>query len=91
MICFFPSSRSATLAPEAVITQARAALARDPSPRYWNAIYEAAARARNGSLQVEALERLLQGVDARNEAAQIQAARRLWEAYLATAGEVGNR
>jgi hypothetical protein len=83
--------RSAMLAPEAVITQARAALVRDPNAGYWHAIYEAAVRSRDGSLQVEALERLLQSVDARNESAQSQAAQRLWQAYHATAAEVGNR
>lgn len=83
--------RSAAVAPEAVITQARAALVRDPNPGYWQAIYEAAVRSRDASLQVEALERLLQSVDARNESAQTQAAQRLWQAYLATAAEIGNR
>ncbi|HYH42823.1 MAG TPA: hypothetical protein VD867_12655 [Burkholderiales bacterium] len=83
--------RSGTLTPEMVITQARAAVARDPNPAYWRAIHEAAARSRDGSLQVEALERLLQSVDARDEAAQNAAAQRLWQAYLASASEVGNR
>jgi len=83
--------RTGLLAPEAVITQARAALARDPQPAYWRAIHEAAGRARNGSLQVEALERLLQSVDAGDESAQARAAQRLWQAYLSAAAEVGNR
>jgi hypothetical protein len=83
--------RSSMLAPEAVITQARAALARKGDPGYWRAIHEAAVRIRNGALQVEALERLLQSVDARNGTAQSDAAQRLWQAYLSTAGEIGNR
>jgi hypothetical protein len=83
--------RSGLLAPETVITQARAALAREPQAAYWRAIHEAAVRARNAPLQVEALERLLQRVDAHDEAAQARAAQRLWEAYLATAEEIGNR
>ena len=83
--------RSGLLAPEAVITQARAALAREPHAAYWRAIQEAAVRARNAPLQVEALERLLQRVDANDEPAQSRAARRLWEAYLAVAEEIGNR
>ena len=83
--------RASMLAPEAVITQARAALARKPEPGYWRAIHEAAVRIKNGALQVEALERLLQSTDARNGSAQSDAAQRLWQAYLATAGEIGNR
>lgn len=83
--------RSGLLAPEAVITQARAALAREPQSAYWQAIYEAARRAHNSSLQVEALERLLQRVDAQDETAQVRAAQRLWDAYLATAAEIGNQ
>jgi hypothetical protein len=83
--------RTGTLAPEAVITQARAAYARNPNPAYWRAVHEAAERSRDGSLQVEALERVLQSVDARNESGQNAAAQRLWQAYLATASEIGNR
>ena len=83
--------RSGLLAPEAVVTQARAALAREPQARYWGAIHEAAVRARNTPLQVEALERLLQRVDANDEAAQSRAAQRLWAAYLTAAEEIGNR
>lgn len=83
--------RSGMLAPEAVITQARAAMTRNPNTGYWAAIHEAAVQSRNGALQVEALERLLQSVDARNDPAQAQAAQRLWQAYLATAAEIGNR
>jgi len=83
--------RSAMLAPEAVITQARAAIARNPDAGYWTVIHEAAVRSGNGALQVEALERLLQSVDARNDTAQAQGAQRLWQAYLATAAEIGNR
>ena len=83
--------RSGMLSPDAAITQARAALARESHPAYWRAIHEAALRSRNGSLQVEALERLLQSADRNDEAAQAAAAQRLWQAYLATAGEIGNR
>ena len=83
--------RSRMLAPEAVITQARAALARAPEAGYWRAIHEAAVRTRNGALQVEALERLLQSADTRNGSAQSEAAQRLWQAYVSTAAEIGNR
>src|SRR6185436_6583902 len=81
--------RSATMAPEAVVTQARAAFARNGEPSYWRAIHEAAVRNRNGSLQIEALERVLQLAEPRNDAALSDAAQRLWQAYIAIAGEIG--
>ena len=83
--------RGATLAPEAVITQARAALVRSPDAGYWRAIHEAALRTGNGALQIEALERLLQTADPRNEAAVSESAQRLWQVYLTTASDIGNR
>ncbi|MGZ5094509.1 MAG: tetratricopeptide repeat protein [Burkholderiales bacterium] len=83
--------RGGVLSPEAVIKQARAALARTPDPAYWRAIDEAAVRSRNNSLHVEALERLLQGADTRNETATSSAADRLWNAYTEIATDVGNR
>ncbi len=82
--------RGATLAPEAVIVQARAALARSPDPAYWRAIHEAAVRSRNGSVQIEALEHVLQSADPRSGSALSEAAQRLWRTYIATAGEIGN-
>ena len=83
--------RSGSLPPDNVIAQARAALAKNPHPSFWRAIHEAAVRSRNSSLQLEALERLLQSADLRDEAAQAAAAERLWQAYLTTAAEIGNR
>ncbi|HEV7393640.1 MAG TPA: hypothetical protein VGO08_18510 [Burkholderiales bacterium] len=82
--------RGGVLSPEAVIKQARAALARNPDPAYWRAIDEAAVRSRNNSLHVEALERLLQGADTRNERATSSTADRLWNAYVEIATDVGN-
>jgi len=81
--------RSGVLTADAVIAQSRAALARNP--RYWGAIHEAGVRSGNGSVQVEALERMLQHADAHDESAQSEAARRLWQAYVSTAQAVGNR
>jgi len=81
--------RSGTATPETAIAQARAGLARDAG--YWRAIYEAASRSRNASLQIEALERLLQTVDRRDAGAQSRAAERLWQAYLSSAIDTGNR
>lgn len=83
--------RGATLAPDAVITQARAALARNPDVRYWRAILEAARRSRNRAAEIEALERLLHFADARNPGAGSEAAKRLWQGYAETASEIGNR
>jgi hypothetical protein len=83
--------RGGVLSPEAVIKQARAALVRNPDPAYWRAIDEAAVRSGNSSLHVEAQERLLQSADVRNEAAVSVGAQRLWQGYLDTASEIGNR
>ncbi|MES2564319.1 MAG: hypothetical protein V4637_16570 [Pseudomonadota bacterium] len=83
--------RGGALAPEVVITQARAALARTPDPGYWRVIDEAAQRTRNVTLQVEALERLLQALDTRNENAVAESAQRLWKTYLSAAADLANR
>lgn len=84
-------ARTGTATPEAIVSQARAALARTPHPGYWRAMHEAAMKNGNRSLQVEALERLLQDLDPRDEPARTEAARRLLQTYLATASEAGNR
>jgi hypothetical protein len=81
--------RSGSIAPEAAIAQARAGLPRDSA--YWRAIQEAATRSRNASLEIEALERLLQSTDGRDAGGQARAAERLSHAYLSTAADVGNR
>ena len=83
--------RAGTLSPEAVIKQARAALARNPDPGYWRAILDAAARSRSLSLQIEALERLLVAADPAEVTASTKAAQRLWLGYADVAGEIGNR
>lgn len=83
--------RGGALAPEMVITQARAALARTPDPGYWRVIDEAAQRTRNVTLQVEALERWLQALDTRNEVAVSESAQRLWKTYLSAAADLANR
>lgn len=83
--------RSGTLAPDAVIAQARNALARDPDPLYFRAIQEAAARSGDRQVQVEALERILQATDARNTTAIRNGGDRLWQAYAAAATEIANR
>jgi len=83
--------RSGALAPDAVVAQARAALAKTADLAYWRAIHEAAVRAKSAALQVEALERLLQGAARRDDGAQAEAAQRLWQAYGATATEAANR
>ena len=81
--------RSGAVTPQAAIAQARAGLARDAG--YWRAIREAATRTRDASLEVEALERLVQAIEKRDAPAQSRAAERLWQAYLSAAADVGNR
>jgi hypothetical protein len=83
--------RGAVLSPDAVIAQARAAFARTRDAAYWRAIYEAGLRNGSGALQIEALERMLQSADARNATNVSDLAQRLWQAYYATANEIGNR
>jgi hypothetical protein len=83
--------RSASLTPDAVIAQARAAFARDADSAYWRAIQEAAARAGNRSVQIEALEHLLQATAPREASAVKDGGERLWQAYAAAAGEIANR
>jgi hypothetical protein len=84
-------ARTGTASPDSVVSQARMALSRTPHPGYWRAIHEAALKSGNRSLQVEALERLLQDSDFRDEAARAEAALRLVQTYLTTASEAGNR
>ena len=83
--------RAGTLEPAAVIAQARAAFQRDPDPRYWRVAHEAALRSRDTSVQIEALERLLQNMESRREDLLSDAAKRLWQAYLTAADDIGNR
>ena len=83
--------RAGALEPSAVIAQARAAFQRNADPAYWRVAHEAAVRSRDASVQIEALERLLQMMDARRPDALADAARRLWQAYLTAAEDVGNR
>jgi hypothetical protein len=83
--------RGAMLTPDAVIAQARAAYARAPDAGYWRTIHEAAVRAGNGPLQIEALERVLQSIEPRNTGGASEASHRLWQAYLAMAEQIGNR
>ncbi|MDB5862246.1 MAG: hypothetical protein JWO70_52 [Betaproteobacteria bacterium] len=83
--------RGAMLTPDAVIAQARAAYARAPDAGYWRTIFEAAVRSGNGPLQIEALERVLQSIEPRNTGGASEASQRLWQAYLATAEQIGNR
>ena len=83
--------RAGALEPAAVITQARAAFQRNADPAYWRVAHEAGVRSRDASVQIEALERLLQVMDARRPDALADAAKRLWQAYLTAAEDVGNR
>jgi hypothetical protein len=83
--------RAGTLAPEAAIAQARAALQRESDAGYWRVMHEAALASNNAPAQIEALERLLQSADSRTPDAVNAAAKRLWQGYFSAAENVGNR
>ncbi|MGZ8230835.1 MAG: hypothetical protein ACXWUS_14450 [Burkholderiales bacterium] len=83
--------RSAGLTPEAVSAQARAAYAKTQDPAYWRVMLEAALRRKNHALEIEARERLLQQSAGGNPQPAAESAERLWQAYLTTAEEIGNR
>jgi hypothetical protein len=83
--------RSAGLTPEAVVAQARAGYVKTQDPAYWRVVLEASARKRNVAAEVEAHEHLLQRAPPRDDASIAEAARRLLQAYLAAAAEIGNR
>jgi hypothetical protein len=78
--------------PEAIIAQARAALAkaREDGAGYWRVLAEAAQRRGDAAVRVEALEHVL---DSREQPAaqSTGAATGLWDVYLAAARDVANR
>jgi hypothetical protein len=75
--------RTGLMAPDAVIAQARAHLAKGGGPEYWQVLAAAAAKQGNGVLRIEALERILNYSDG-SDAGLAQAAV-LWQAYAAEA------
>jgi hypothetical protein len=73
---------------EAVVIQARAALAKGGGAAYWRVVEEVARRQRDSLLRIEALEQLL---DSSAEGERKAAASELWKSYLAGALEAANR
>ncbi|MEO8442892.1 MAG: hypothetical protein ABI547_10415, partial [Betaproteobacteria bacterium] len=78
------------LAPEAVVAQARVALAKNNDPAYWLVLQQAATRQKNSLLLVEALENLLQ-IAADKPAESATGAAELWKAYAIAAQDVANQ
>jgi hypothetical protein len=79
------------LAPDAVVAQARIALAKNNNVAYWLVLQHAAARQKDSLLLVEALENLLQfGADKPAERTAGLAAE-LWKAYAIAAQDVANQ
>ena len=79
--------RGGLLTAENAFRRARAALQRTSDRTYAQVMIDAAARQQNSAWEAEALEQLLQLTpeDASDTA------RRLWQSYQTTAGEIGNR
>jgi hypothetical protein len=76
---------------EAVIAQARSALMKGGTARYWGVIAEAAQRQKDGAQRVEALEHLLNATGETAAGKSAPVATDLWEAYLAAAQDAVNR
>jgi hypothetical protein len=83
-------ARAGLASPEAAVAQARAAIAKGGGAGYWRAIADVARRQRSATLEIEALEQLLQAADPRGPDSR-RAARELWQAYSAAALDVANR
>lgn len=81
--------RAGVVSRDAALSQARAALAKGGDPGYWRVILEAAGDAEHAASRIAAYEQLLSV--ANTKAATRSAARRLWDAYLAAAGDIANR
>jgi hypothetical protein len=79
--------RNGLAAPDAVVTQARAQIAKGGGPGYWQLLAEAAARQGNGELRIESLERLLNFGENDTRAP----ANGLWQAYLSEAQAGANQ
>ena len=79
------------VAPDAAIAQARAALAKNNNAGYWRVLQEAATLQKDRTLQVEALENLLQLAGDKPAAPLAATAAELWQAYFAAAQDVANR
>lgn len=81
--------KTGLIEPGAAIVEARSRLGKTDDARYWRVLAEAAEKQGDGTLRVEALERLLQGFAAGHP--QPQAAATLWRAYALEADAAANR
>ena len=79
------------LAPDAVIAQARVALAKNNTAAYWLVLQQAAVRQKDSLLMVEALEHLLQIAGDKPAAPAAGVAAELWKAYAIAAQDVANQ
>ena len=79
------------LAPDAVVAQARVALAKNNNAAYWLVLQQAAARQKDNLLLVEALENLLQIAIDKPAAPTTDVAAELWKAYATAAQDVANQ
>lgn len=76
--------------PDAVIAQARAALAKSNTAAYWAVLQQAGGLQKNRVLEAEALENLLQLANERPVARLAALAGELWKTYQAAAEDVAN-
>jgi hypothetical protein len=77
---------------DAAVAQLRAPLAKSAHPAAsWQALRQAALRAKNASLEIEALEQLLQLADVRASAQVTEWTAALWKAYGAAAQDIANQ
>ncbi|OGA20630.1 MAG: hypothetical protein A3I02_13785 [Betaproteobacteria bacterium RIFCSPLOWO2_02_FULL_67_26] len=75
---------------DAVIAQARAQLAKGGGPDYWQVLAAAAAKQGNGTLRIEALERLLNHGGGNGARVQPTPAAELWQVYQSEARVAAN-
>ena len=77
---------------DAAAAQARAQLAKSPNPAaWWQLLQQVALRSKNRTLEIEALEQLLQLCDEQMPACATALAGQLWKAYSAAAQDIANQ
>jgi hypothetical protein len=79
------------ITPDAAIAQARAALAKNNNAGYWAVVRQAATSQQDRTLQVEALENVLQLAGDQPASRLASIAAELWQAYFSAAQDVANR
>ncbi len=82
--------RNNLAAPDVIVAQARAALAKSNTAAYWVVLQQAGGMQKNRLLQAEALENLLQLASDKPVARVNALAGELWKAYTAGAEDVAN-